>query len=237
MGMNEATAKKISKQTAQTYDTVATEFSRTRGTFWDELAFLSEYITHDDHVLDIGCGNGRFAPLVAKRHARYVGIDYSKGLISEEKRLHPDITFTVSDATDIPFPENHFDIAYAFAVIHHIPSRALRRKFFEEARRVLHPGGLFIFTSWDIFRPKYFRAILHSAIDAIQGKNELEIGDALLTFGKSKAVRYVHAFTRRELRMLAEEAGLTVISEAIITRKSGERNIVFVTSRSFEEKI
>jgi len=232
--MRKEEAQKIAAETRNTYNTVARKFSDSRAKFWDELAFLVEHVERDDHVLDIGCGNGRLFPLVTKRHAAYTGIDYSEGLIQEAKRLHPHIpegTFLVGDATALPLPDDAFDIAYSFAVIHHIPSKELRAEFVREAARVLHPGGLFVLTAWELWTPRHFIQLLLNAYKSMLRTTPLDIGDLMLTFGKDKAPRYLHAFTEREISTLLTKNGFAVIDVAHIARPSGEKNIVVVARK------
>ena len=47
----------------------------------------------------------------------------------------------VGDAENLPFPDNAFDIVYAYGVLHHSPDTP---KAAREAMRVLKPGGRFI---------------------------------------------------------------------------------------------
>ena len=230
--MKSDAAKRIADTTHESYEHMAKEFSASRARFWDELAFLAEHTMHDDHVLDIGCGNGRFAPLIAERHAHYDGLDYSAGLIAKARGKYPELTFTVGDATALPFPDNSFDIAYAFAVIHHLPGAEARKQFVSEAARVLHHGGKFIFTAWDLWSPQYFARLLKSAVGSLIGTNELDIGDVMLAFGKDKWPRYVHACTVRELTALLSENGFSIIASERIARASGQANIVFIAQKT-----
>ncbi len=229
--MRREEAQKIAEETRKTYDRVAGDFSASRATFWGELAFLAEHIAHDDHVLDIGCGNGRFFPLVHERHAQYTGIDYSERLIAEAERLHPEGKFILGDGTALPFPDNSFDIAYSFATIHHVPGKELRAQFAREAARVLHPGGTFILSAWELWTPRHFNALLSTALKSVLGKTALDVGDLMLTFGKNKEPRYLHAFTQGELSTLLTKNGFSVLGIDSIQRPSGEKNIVVVAKR------
>lgn len=229
--MQREDARKIAEETRKTYDTVAGEFSASRATFWGELVFLAKHISRDDRVLDIGCGNGRFFPLVNERHAQYTGIDYSEKLVSVARQLHPEGQFVVGDALALPFPDNTFDIVYSFAAIHHIPSKELRTQFVREAARVLHPGGTFILTAWKLWTPRHFGELLMTALKSNLGRTALDAGDLMLTFGKNKEPRYLHAFTERELSKLLTKNGFGVVSMGIISRPSGEKNIVVVAKK------
>jgi SAM-dependent methyltransferase len=114
------------------------------------------------------------------------------------------------------------------AVLHHIPSNAMRSRAISEAARVLVPGGTLIVTVWDLWRARHFRALTKGAIAVLAGKSDLDIGDLWLTFGTNMHPRFVHALTFGEIASLYEHAGLSVAAQDRIARPSGERNIVTV---------
>lgn len=230
--MKREAATKIAEETQNSYNNMAKEFSDSRVRFWDELAYLAEHIVYDDRVLDIGCGNGRFSPLVLERQALYEGIDYSEGLINEARKKFPELSFCVGNATALPYEDGSFDIAFSFAVVHHIPSTLLRKRFILEALRVLRPGGKFIITAWDIWAPRYYASILSHSLLSVFRKNTLDFADTLLTFGKQKHPRYVHAFTVRELHKLLTKGGFTIIGEEVVARKSGQKNIIVIAQKN-----
>jgi ubiquinone/menaquinone biosynthesis C-methylase UbiE len=229
--MREKSAQQILEKNRESYNNMASEFSASRAKFWEELEFLAEHATPGMNVLDIGCGNGRFYPLMKARDVLYTGVDNSLGLLKEARHAFPNTAFVEGDATMLPFPDHFFDIAYSFATLHHIPSRALREKFIQEAARVLKPGSTFVLTVWELWAPKYFGKLLRDALKGLFGFNSLDIGDVMLTFGKAKHKRYLHAFTARELEILLEKNGFSVIATDLAERKSGEKNIVMIARK------
>ena len=226
------------------YETIAEDFSRTRGTFWKELLFVRDLIPKGARLLDIGCGNGRFlgalddqrSSALSKNEGRsfvgidYTGIDFSEGLIGVAKERYDDrahTAFVVGNALALSFPDHSFDIAVSFAVLHHIPSHAYRVQFLREAGRVVKPGGLIVITAWNVWRAKP-RIILKYAFKKICKLSRLDFGDAFLGFGKEKNARFVHALSKHELFSLAREAGLTVEKFDIIRRPFGEENFFMI---------
>jgi ubiquinone/menaquinone biosynthesis C-methylase UbiE len=92
-------------------------------------------------VLEIGCGSGYGAVLLASLHPRsYVGVDLMPEQIAlAQKRGLAGTRFFVSDATDMSqIPSESKDIVVIFGVLHHIPPW---RKVIRECARVLRPGG------------------------------------------------------------------------------------------------
>jgi len=99
-------------------------------------------------VLDLGCGEGYSARILAKQGAKVVGIDASKEMIElarEKEREEPlGIKYHVADAAWLSmFAHSSFDIVVAFMSLMDIPDLdgALR-----EVSRVLKKGGRFLFS-------------------------------------------------------------------------------------------
>jgi ubiquinone/menaquinone biosynthesis C-methylase UbiE len=231
--MRTGAAAKLLDENKHSYNRMSEEFSSSRARFWEELTFLGEHATPGMKVLDIGCGNGRFFDVIKDRKTDYTGLDNSSGLLDEARKKHPDIRFIEGDATELPFADGAFDIAYSFAVIHHIPSRTLRSRFVSEAARVLHPGNTFIITSWYLWRPRYITKLLLSSLRSMLFLSPLDIGDMMHTFGNERHTRYLHAFTERGLRRLLERNGFEVIGSEIAARSSGsgEQNILVIARK------
>jgi SAM-dependent methyltransferase len=99
-------------------------------------------------LLDFGAGIGNSVPYVGRHFAsaQLTCLDLSqRSLEVAEKRFPGQARYVRFDGAHIPFPADHFDIAYAMCVFHHI-NHADHVALLEELRRVLKPGGsLFIF--------------------------------------------------------------------------------------------
>ena len=231
--MRAETSKKILKENRGSYDRMAKEFSNTRSKFWEELVFLKEHTNPDMQVLDIGCGNGRFYPLMKERKANYTGIDNSRGLLDEARGKFLEANFVEGDATALPFPDASFDIAYSFAVVHHIPGRELQNTFFTEAARVLRPGGTLIITAWHLWRPRYLTRLLLQAVRSMLFLSPLEVGDMMHTFGKDKHSRFLHAFTHKGLLRRMKKNGFAIVDSEVVGRASGsgEKNILIIATK------
>jgi ubiquinone/menaquinone biosynthesis C-methylase UbiE len=96
--------------------------------------------------LDVGCGNGAAALLVADSFGmRVVGVDIDPQQIALARAAAGDragVLFMTADATCLPFEDGRFDIVASSKTTHHVPrwSSAL-----SEMRRVLKPQGYLVY--------------------------------------------------------------------------------------------
>ncbi len=229
--MKKETVKKILKETERGYDLIAEKFSQTRKNFWSDLEFIKNYARENDRILDYGCGNGRLAELFLEKNINYIGVDFSAKLIDLAKRRYTADNFKFlkinSGQASLPFSEDYFNVVYALAVFHHLPSEDLRRKMARELFHVVKPDGYIIVSVWNLFQKKYWKNILENWKNKIIRKSDLDWNDCYIGFTdneKRKFVRYHHAFTRKGLEKLFHKAGFKTEKCAIING----RNIIFI---------
>jgi len=99
-------------------------------------------------ALEIGCGQGFGMEIILGQFgaAEVSGIDLDPQMVAgAQKRIlrHAGrAEASVGDVAAIPAPDQSFDAVFDFGVIHHVPAweEAIR-----EVRRVLKPGGVFVF--------------------------------------------------------------------------------------------
>jgi acyl transferase domain-containing protein/SAM-dependent methyltransferase len=97
-------------------------------------------------VLDVGCGRGGTAALIAEHFdANVTGIDLSPEAIGFCRRTHrqPRLRFEVGDAEHVPVGNHAFDVVTNVESSHTYPNL---RAFFSEVSRVLVSGGVFLYT-------------------------------------------------------------------------------------------
>ena len=126
------------------------------------------------HVLDLGCGEGYTARLVAQGGAQSVfGIDISREMIERARvaaaRGAPcPITFESGNATTFQaFPRERFDRVMAVFMVSYL-SCAEMTAVFRTVRSRLAPGGRFVFTVPHPFLP-YIRPLEKPVLFRLEG--------------------------------------------------------------------
>ena len=127
------------------------------------LHFVS--VKEKQNFLEVGCGSGAVSKYVAKKYPLNVtGVDVDPEqiqLAQENIADIPNIHFLEVDATNLPFPDNEFDIVLAFGVMHHISNWL---DALGEIKRVLKPEGYFIYADiiFTELMAKFGRSFKHS---------------------------------------------------------------------------
>ena len=115
-----------------------------------EQVLVESYFSKNGELLNVACGAGREALLLARRGMRITACDWSPRMVAEARRRAQEanlpVRFAVADLMyDIPYREQTFDyllltnIAYSY-----IFPRWRRVRFLRQAHSVLKHGGVFI---------------------------------------------------------------------------------------------
>ena len=105
--------------------------------------FFAGHGTMRRRIVDIGCGPGFLLSFIGKwfEGAELTGVDQSEALLNIAQSRCKGMTALKGDASAIPLPDGYADAAFALHVVEHLAQPA---QFFQEARRVLRPGGLLV---------------------------------------------------------------------------------------------
>lgn len=106
--------------------------------------FLLRHVPlHCQQALEVGCGSGAFARLLATRAEHVLALDVSPQMIClahERLRQYPNITFHLADALSWEFPSDSFDCIVSIATLHHVPLEEILIKM----KRALRVNGVLL---------------------------------------------------------------------------------------------
>ena len=111
------------------------------------LAFFDRLTSWDGRtVLDLGCGGGFMSEALAARGAEVIGADVSRGAVGIASRHAANqglsIRYLVASGEDLPLRDASVDCVVCVDVLEHVRSLD---QVLDEVRRVLRPGGVFLF--------------------------------------------------------------------------------------------
>jgi SAM-dependent methyltransferase len=220
------TVNKLLQINRNFYSEFNSEFSDSRSGERFNLEPLRPYLSDNIRVLDVGCGNGRLAESseLGGFSLDYLGIDGSAELIEHAIRRSAGlktvraqyrvIELTKQDwAAKLPTAPP-FDLAFSLAVLHHIPSHALRDRVLQQIRVCLPPGGILVMSNWQFQNDARLRKKVVEWDTVGISHDQLEPDDYLLDWKRGGAgYRYVHLFHEAQVEQLAASADFTIVDQ------------------------
>lgn len=248
------------------YEQVAHHFDATRQGWtpglWAILPYFRATGKERLPVLDVGCGNGRFARLLEEAGvvASYTGVDGNASLLriarkSTANLAGVDCQFIQAElantdwhsvlaassgaesrhahATTDSIESPRYTVVLCTATVQHLPGHALRLRLMRDLQRL--SSDYVILSFWQFLSSDRFRRKLIDPGTVGISPTELEPGDALLPWRQGvESVRYVHQVDDAELRQLAAEAGLTVLHTFRADGKESDLNLYAILGRADE---
>jgi len=119
-------------------------------------------------VLETACGTGIVTARLREHlpaKAKLCATDLNEGMINfaQAKRNPPGIEWQVADAMTLPFPDESFDVLVCQFGVMFLPDKTAAMR---EARRLLKPGGTFLFNVWDSLAANDLSRVAHETIVA-----------------------------------------------------------------------
>ena len=107
---------------------------------------LTDYLTrclpeHGGRALDLGCGSGQHAALLAERYNEVLAVDLSEPMLAlaRSRRPRSNIRYEQRDISDVtPRRDGRFDLVFSAYTLHHVPDLELA---LIEIRSLVQPGG------------------------------------------------------------------------------------------------
>ena len=175
----------------------------------DQLeAMVRGYVTPAASVLDLGCGRGGVVELIQGDVGLAAGLDPDSRSLASHRASGMPILRGVGE--HLPFAGGSFDLVVSVWVLEHLKEPST---VFREVRRVLRPGGHFIFLTPNLRNPLLVLNRIGKALPVVQTRLVSRF------YGRREAdtfpVQY-RANTVGGLRRLAEASGLEVVELRVV---------------------
>lgn len=185
-------------------------------------------------VLDLGCGTGRHAGLLAERGYVVAGVDRSEEMLAVAGQSRAEaVSFHLGDIRSIRLGCTFDAVVSLFHVISYQTSNADLREAFATARDHLAPGGVFIFDCWygpavltdrptvrvkrledeEIAVTRIVEPVMHANLNRVDTHYQVLVRDkangSVTELSETHHMRYLF---QPEIELLLAEAGLRLIS-------------------------
>lgn len=134
-----------------------------RGNLRTNLEFLAQtnLLKPDDRILEIGCGIGTIVCELAGQGHDVRGTDISQVAIEYGRTKYPGVRLDVLPAEELPYGNGEFDVVLSFDLFEHI---ARIDRHVAEVRRILKPGGHYLFQTPNKWSNAIFETLSHKTL-------------------------------------------------------------------------
>lgn len=255
--MDKNTISALDKLNQQFYQKHAQSFDQTRQSFWAgwfELKPLLDKLSANNQkisVLDVGCGNARFAEFLAEQNYQfnYLGIDNNQQLLDQAQRRltklqikfelkNINLVDSLLNSNLLKILTGNYDCIVAFGVLHHIPSLQLRQKFIQELGQLLkNKQSLLITTAWQFAQQQRFNSKNIEAEKFKISPQQLELNDYLLDWQNDATTpRYCHFMNEAEAKKINHNIDELALTQTFLADgKSNDLNLYLIWSKIPEE--
>ncbi|ATU07354.1 class I SAM-dependent methyltransferase [Methanohalophilus portucalensis] len=184
-----------------------------------DISSLQEELEGNELILDAGCGHGRYAIPLSQEYIM-AGCDVSqRGLLRLREKA--ELPLCRASITELPFPENSFDVVLCQGVLQHL-FEAERKQAANQMTNVLKPGGKLIFEAFG-------REDMRYGGDAVEQH----------TFRRKNGIIY-HYFIMEELEGLFDKLDISKkenrLKKKIFRGREYTRHSIFLVARKPSEE-
>lgn len=122
------------------------------------LEYFGQNIQKDNSnyfLLDVGCGAGLVAKVLAEKGFKVHGVDFSSEAIKAAKKQNPGIIFNRSSIYKMPFSDGTFDVVICLGVFQTVVNQ---EEALAEMARILKKGGILVIRTLNSLSLYYSRA-------------------------------------------------------------------------------
>jgi ubiquinone/menaquinone biosynthesis C-methylase UbiE len=156
-------------------------------------------------ILDVGCGGGydlSYWLSAGWPPSALAGVDLVKERIAIARDRCPGVDLRITSGSELPFASDSFDVATAVTVFSSILDLSVRRRLFDEMRRVVRPGGSIFVYDFVIKNPRNpdVVAISYGRLIAMGGRPTESVSITPLIQAVALASRFGRRLTRIAMR-------------------------------------
>ncbi len=129
---------------------------------------LLKQLPANARILDLCCGTGQLARLLADRGYRITGIDGSEEMLRFARENAPEVEFIIADARSFKLGNSYHAVISTFDSLNHILSLEELTTVFKNVYNSLREGGLFLF---DLNMAAGFRKDWHDEFSIVEEDN------------------------------------------------------------------
>ncbi len=186
-------------------------------------------LRRDTVWLDLGCGHQllpdwmpgweKEQPAMVERAGRVFGIDSDFPSLQKHTAIHGRV---LGDIHRLPFRENSFDLVTANVVVEHVHNPG---ELLMEIRRVLRPGGAFLFHTPNLWSYATLansllpRAVRLPLIRLLQGRKEEDVFPThyrFNTFGATQSLARQYGLVVSELQFVESSAQTVMLGPLVV---------------------
>ena len=192
-----------------------------------------------DHgsVLELACGTGILTRVLRSRLPNAVTLtatDLNEPMFRDAARKfdrNEIVEWSQADASSLPFGDNLFDAVFCQFGLMFVPDKKLAA---EEARRVLKPGGVFLFNVWDAMEHNALCRVAHETIAGFFEKDPPTFYQVPFGYHDQTEIRRVlaHAgFSKIEIEVVPKLGRISSAEDAAIGLVQGNPVAIAITER------
>ena len=176
---------------------------RLTGAYTKRQVELALQLQPGDRVFEIGCGVGRIGREIAPGVAAWHGLDIADNMVAvtrERLAAYPNVSASALTRSRLdPLDDASMDKGYCVAVFIHMDKEDFLL-YLQDVARVLVPGGLFYFDTWNLAHPVGWRRYHYEVMQA--SRNDP---------GQRKDVARNQFCVPAEVELYARQAGLEIV--------------------------
>ncbi len=141
-------------------------------------------------VLDVCTGTGKQAFAFARKGYDVIGLDLSESMlkVARKNNTYTNLKFEISDATNIPFADDYFNVSCISFALHDMPLD-IREKVLKEIVRVTRPEGTITIVDYSLPESKIRRFLIYRFVKLYESRYYPEfVKDGIKTLLKKVGV-------------------------------------------------